>query len=345
MTVNWRALNPEVAPRQVRHRNAELQQLSRSLMPLVDGAAPEPIFLFGPSGVGKTTLAEEGLKRLGRELPGVDTHHINCRYGQTRFGTLCKVGEAVGAGLDTHPQSTSAVLTALHQLDGWHVVVLDEANQLEEPGVLLDLYDAPRIALIGIANDQERLFGRITDPTVSRLAGGELLRVRRYDRGELLDILSDRVEWALGPEWREFIQMSALTAIARLAEGDARRGIMTLREAVQNGQDVGVDHVTAALVREEAIDDANDAIREKQLARLNDHCQTVYHIIEAAGEIDRPTLYDRYCDRVADPKTDRTVQDYIGKLVNYGLIEQRGPKQDRTYIPSTALPRLEEYTG
>jgi hypothetical protein len=55
-------------------------------------------------------------------------------------------------------------------------------------------------------------------------------------------------------------------------------------------------------------------------------------VIEAAGEVDRSTLYDRYCQRVDEPRTDRTVQEYITDLVEYGLVATRGPRQNRTYL-------------
>jgi cell division control protein 6 len=341
MDVNWRGLDPETEPRRVRHRHDEIQQLLRSLQPLTDGAAPEPIFVFGASGVGKTTLVRQALRDLKNEAPGLPTHRINCRTTGTRFATLKAVGNAVGAGLQAHPRSTSEVLTQLHGLDEWAVVVLDEANQLDEPEVLIDLYECDHIATIGIANDETRLFGNISDPTGVRLTTGEQISVGRYSRDELVDILGDRAQWALGEHWQDFVARGQLRTIAEYAQGNARSGIMTLREAVQNAVDAGADRVTDAIIEERAIDDANDAIRTRQLSRVSEECRLVFELIDEAGELDREGIYARYCERVPDPRTTRTVGNWLGKLVDYGLIERRGPRQDRTFVPAPALPRPE----
>ena len=42
-------------------------------------------------------------------------------------------------------------------------------------------------------------------------------------------------------------------------------------------------------------------------------------------------LYDAYRDRVDDPKTNRTVRNYLTKMTQYDLIVAEGTSRDRTY--------------
>jgi len=49
-----RVLQPEFIPREVQHRDAEVNYLSSVLAPITDGRRADPALLYGPSGVGKT---------------------------------------------------------------------------------------------------------------------------------------------------------------------------------------------------------------------------------------------------------------------------------------------------
>ena len=52
-----RVLQPEFVPRDVVHRNYEVQTLSAALNPVTNGNKGVTTFLYGPSGVGKTCSA------------------------------------------------------------------------------------------------------------------------------------------------------------------------------------------------------------------------------------------------------------------------------------------------
>jgi Cdc6-like AAA superfamily ATPase len=52
-----RVLQDDFIPKEVAHRDPEVNQISDALSPITDGDSGETTFLFGPSGVGKTCLA------------------------------------------------------------------------------------------------------------------------------------------------------------------------------------------------------------------------------------------------------------------------------------------------
>ena len=64
MITDARVFQPEFIPREVVYRDAEINELSRALRPLIHNDPPETSFLSGPSGTGKTCLARYTLDRL-----------------------------------------------------------------------------------------------------------------------------------------------------------------------------------------------------------------------------------------------------------------------------------------
>ncbi|OIB57307.1 hypothetical protein BBD46_02115 [Natrialba sp. SSL1] len=58
MITDARVLQPEFIPREVQHRDAEVNYLSNVLNPITNGGRADPALLHGPSGVGKTCIAQ-----------------------------------------------------------------------------------------------------------------------------------------------------------------------------------------------------------------------------------------------------------------------------------------------
>ena len=58
MITDARVLDPEFIPNDVVHRDDEINRLTNTLRPIIDGKTAEPAFLHGPSGAGKTCIAQ-----------------------------------------------------------------------------------------------------------------------------------------------------------------------------------------------------------------------------------------------------------------------------------------------
>jgi len=54
-------------------------------------------------------------------------------------------------------------------------------------------------------------------------------------------------------------------------------------------------------------------------------------VIADAGEIEPGDLYEEYERRVDEPKTNRTLRNYLTKMVHYDLVEAVGKRRGRTY--------------
>jgi Cdc6-like AAA superfamily ATPase len=68
MITDARLLQPEFIPTEVKHRDAEVNTLSSVLRPLTNGGRADPAFLYGPSGTGKTCIAQFTVERLSQEV-------------------------------------------------------------------------------------------------------------------------------------------------------------------------------------------------------------------------------------------------------------------------------------
>jgi Cdc6-like AAA superfamily ATPase len=331
MIRDGRILREEHVPIEVPHRNAEKNELSRSFRPIERGEPGEKAtFVFGPSGTGKTCLSRVVLRQLEDEVPETQTKYINCWNNYSRFRTLYEVLDGFSSTVDIHRRSTPTD-ELLHRVSEYsgppYVVVLDEVDQLEDKEVLYDLYTVPNISIVLIANKEEELFAQLEDRLTSRLHGSRRIYLERYHIDELVDILEDRVRYALEGE---AISRGQLETIADAAAGDARRGLAILRNAAHEATHQGLDEISDEVI-ETVLPVALEELRQKTVDMLRDHQRALYEIIEQDAGISPNELYRRYEERVDDPRTDRTVRNYLRKMQHYGLIEAHGSSTRSSY--------------
>jgi Cdc6-like AAA superfamily ATPase len=284
----------------------------------------------GPSGAGKTCLSKFVIERLREEILDIEATYVNCWQNYTRFRALYRILDDLGRTIDIHRQSTphDELIDRLQQYDESRtVVILDEADQLEDPGLIYNLHTIPQFAVICIANNEEELFGRVDDRLVSRLRSSEHVRMDKYHTDQLFDILKARVEWGLE---QGVVTDDQLYRIADAAAGDARLGIGILRTAASKADRENRDRLTDEMLLE-AAEDSRARIRQKSLDSLTPHQRTVYSILHENGPLSPGAIYDQYTDAVDDPRTQRTVRNYLSKMTQYNLLESEGSSRDRRY--------------
>ncbi|NHX41823.1 MULTISPECIES: Cdc6/Cdc18 family protein [Haloarcula] len=329
-----RVLRAGFVPREVEHRDAEVNHLSSVLEPIVNGKPADTAIVTGPSGTGKTCISKFVTERLRGEVLDVETTYVNCWRNYTRFRTLYQVLDDLGQTIDIHRQSTphDELVDRLQQYDGPRtVIILDEVDQLEDPGILYDLHSLEQFALVCIANTEQELFSRVDDRLVSRLRSSEHVRMDKYHDEQLYDILHARTKWGLDDD---VITDTQLYQIADAAAGDARLAIGILRTAASIADRENHGRISDEMLLD-AADDARAQIRQTSLDSLTPHQQAVYDIIREHGPVGPSKIHDHYCDAVDDPRTKRTVRTYLSKMVQYNLLVAKGTSRDRQYSVTT----------
>lgn len=325
-----RVLQPQFVPEEVEHRNAEINTLSNTLKPIMDGQSGETSLLLGPSGAGKTCIAKFTVERLRENVLDIDTQYVNCWQEYTRFQVLYRILEGIGQTVNIHRRSTpkDELLDRLQGYDGpQFVVILDEVDQLEDKSVLYDLYRMPTVSMVLITNHEEELFSHLDSRLASRLRTCVRVPFEKYHLDELVSILRARARWGL---LENAIGNEQLELIADAAAGDARVAIGILRNAARRADQTSAEQITTDIVHE-AVPDGRHEVRQKTIDQLNQHQRALYDILEEQGELNPGELYEQYEERVDEPKTNRTVRNHLSKMEHYRLIVAEGKNRARTY--------------
>lgn len=336
MIQDARVLQGDFIPQEVVHRDPEVNALSNTLKPIMRGEPAETAFLLGPSGAGKTCIAQFAVERLREAVLDIEHQYVNCWQHHSRFKTLYQILDGVGETLDIHRQSTpkDELLTRLREYDGPpYVIVLDEVDQLDDASLLYDLYNTPSVSMVLIANREESLFADLDDRLQSRLHNCRRIHFDKYGIDALVDILRARVNWGLDAD---VIDTHLLERIADAAAGDARIAIGILRNAARDAEREGHDRISETHV-EAAIPATRQEIREDNVETLSPHQRVLYDIIADKGEVTPGELYSAYAEEVTDPKTKRTLRNYLQKMRHYDLIVAEGKNRGRTYRLASRL--------
>jgi orc1/cdc6 family replication initiation protein len=325
-----RVLRDDFIPKEVVHRDSEVQELSRALEPLVENEQARNVLLYGPPGTGKTCLSQYVMDKLEEELLDFNYMYINCWENYNRFKVLYKALEGIGKTLQVHRQSTPTdeLYSKLKDYDrAPYVLILDEVDQLEDEKVLYDLQGLDNVHIVMIANTQESVFYNMDDRVRSRLIDSKRIQFKAYTSDQLQDILMDRAEWGLDSS---AIDSSLIKKIALSSEGDARIAIGVLRAAARMAEERDEKEITREMIQE-AVPEAKDNNRKKNEEKLNKHQEKLYEIVNEEGEIQPGDLYENYREAMDDPKSDRMLRKYLQKMDHYNLINSEGEGRWRKY--------------
>jgi Cdc6-like AAA superfamily ATPase len=348
--IDARALQTDAVPRDIVRRNAELDQMRTAFDPLEWGELPEHVRLFGPSGAGKTSLARYFLDRLEEHVFKIETKYVDCISNFSRWGILYEILDEITTTHDLHRQSTPTdeLTRRLHEWDDApYIVVLDEVDQVVTTDILDDLYRHPTITLVLIANEERQLLSGLDERLQSRIRNSVRTPLSPYSADELVAILKDRVRQGLAlnghddhsifsrPPRNEYdsdiISERQLERIADAAAGNARDAIGTLAKAARKARRDEADTISDEFV-EWGIEQVQDEIR-KPIEDFSPHHQELYTILDEVGEMSWGDLYDKYCERIENPKTKKTVKKYRAKLAYYNhLVEEEEGRQTLVQI-------------
>jgi len=327
---NARALDAQFVPSELNHRTAAIEELRAALRPVVDGYPAEHICLYGPAGVGKTTLAKHMVSQLERSVPAVRWGYVNCIRTTGQRNVLHSLLHDIESDIDLCRRGTDAVTLddRLRAIDDPVIAIIDEISLLTEMETLNALYEVPTVTVIAITIDEHSLLTDVNNLRLeSRFRSARTITLDQYTHTELRDIVTDRARMGLRSG---VVTDEAFHRIATTASGDARLGIALLRKSAYAFPETDANRITADLV-DSITSEALRDIRERYLSLLNTQQRLLFRIIDEAGEIPAPELHRAYERQSDDPRSKSMRRRYLQSLQEYRLIESTGTGRGTTY--------------
>lgn len=118
-----RVLRAGFVPREVEHRDAEVNHLSSVLEPITNEEPADTAIVTGPSGAGKTCISQFVTERLREEVLDVETTYINCwrnctSSGRSTRSSTTSARSPTSTGSRHHTTNSSTAQRVLSPL-GW----------------------------------------------------------------------------------------------------------------------------------------------------------------------------------------------------------------------------------
>ena len=329
-----RVFTEQFIPKLISHRDNQLNTVRDSLNNILKEQSPRNVFFYGDTGTGKTSVAKYVAEELSSYSSSILKSYVNCWLYPSRFKILYNILQDFGKLLNVHRKGTPTdelfdILQKRTQ-ENFCVIILDEADKLEDGKILYDLLDLANIGLILISNSQTAFY-RMDSRVRSRLSSADNIEFPRYKEEEIMDILKNRAEWGLLPE---VIKNKQLERISSLAGGDARVAINILRIVVEEAEKGGEEKIKDSYI-ENALSKAIKKDNRETLENMNLHQKILYSIIKENNEIKPPELYERYKKICKEKGTetigDRTIRKHLERMAKYKLIHAVGKDRWRVY--------------
>lgn len=355
-------------PEKIFHRDDEIDQYITALQDIVVGQSPNNVFIYGPTGVGKTAVTNwirDKLQERATEsnIDLCTIGPINCRNYKSAYAlatSLVNEFRDPDDQLPTSGYSTDTVFSFLYEeieaVGGNVLIILDEIDNIPPDARNDFLYDLPRaednettpistaeIGLIGISNDLK--FVDALEPKVKSTLGEREIKFGPYDANELRDILSyyANIAFKNGVLENDVIPLAA--AFTAQERGDVRQGLRILEKAGELARHEGTEAVTAAHTRKatETIE-ANEILdyfeRDLSPHQAYTYLATTLAVIEPDQKPTTKRVYSLYssivetCDGTV--KSERKLYEFLDQLTMQGLVrsseQNLGRKGGRRYI-------------
>ena len=351
-------LHDDYQPQSLDERGRELEQYTDYLQPVINGAQPRNIFLYGKTGVGKTAATKYLLHHLEEDAKQYDdiqitTVYLNCEDLTSSYRVAVTLVNALRDPANQISR-TGYPLNAVYEMlwekldeiGGTVLIVLDEVDYIGDDDSILyqlprarsnDKIENSRVGIVGISNDfkfREKLDPRVEDTLCERE-----LHFPPYDASDLQNILEKRADRAFEDGVLDGDVVPLCAALAAQDRGSARQALDLLLEAGdlarrQNDATVTEDHVREAkqLLEKQRI--------EESMKDLTSHGHLTLLAVVASTVADpdgvplqKQTLYEQYQDLSEatdrDPLGGRAFHNHLAELSMLGILDRTKQNEGR----------------
>ncbi len=342
-------LDINYVPYKLPHRNRELHLLTEffSFALQFPGKMAQRVMITGDVGTGKTALSQHFGAYITREANkrGINLRyiHVNCReYRGNLFLILQHIISIFHPNFPKRGYSAEELLGIFMQIlddENTHVTLtLDEFDSLIEGEGSDAVYklsrlqetrqDKPqRLSLICILRNLKAI--EQLDVSTRSTLQSNIISLENYSKGQLVDILNDRVSLAFKPLTVSEDTVSLIAELAFSEGGNARFGIELLWRAGKyaDAEDLGV--VTPEFVRK-AVSNIHPTMRRSDLAFLSHHERLfllgVARFFEESQKayisfVEAEQAYAVVCEEFATkPHSHTQLWKYLQNLSNLGIV-------------------------
>jgi len=333
-------------PKEIKHRDKQIEQIARILAPVLKLDKPSNLFLYGKTGTGKTMSVLHTINIIKdmsdkKNLP-IKVLYLNCKLkkiADTEYRIIAQLNREMGKEIPSTGLPTDEVykifFNCLDREKKIVILVLDEIDQLVKKTGDEILYNFTRInselknsqiVLVGISNDL--VFMDVLDPRVKSSLSEEELIFPPYNALQIQDILNQRAKQAFKENSVGEGVIEKCSAYAAREHGDARRALELLRVAAELAEREGKEKVTLTELDDAEAKIEKDRILEAISTQPKQFQLILYSIISLAsckkeriftGEIYE--LYQKFCLKTnLRPLTQRRISDVLSELDMLGII-------------------------
>ncbi len=339
---NEEVLSPEYLPEFLPHRENQIKQLARNLMPASQGRKPQNTFIFGPSGIGKTAVVKFVFREF-ESYSGIKTVYINCWDFNTTQAILTEIVLRLGFPVPRRGWAKDEILSRLIEIleksKKGLIVCLDEIDQLifKSQEVLYDLlrlnqYVKNPIGIVFVSNNPH-VFANVEQRIKSSL-NIEEIEFKPYSLMEMKDILEERIKEGF---FKVEKGVSLIVANHAVKKGsDVRVGLECLLKAgriaeEENADILKVEHVKKVL---KEVKEVKPKILKERISETE---KEILKILEEKRSFTSGELYKVYSNKTENPITQRRFREFLKHLASIGLIKIKEKKtRGKTRIISLA---------
>jgi cell division control protein 6 len=371
-------LDLSYVPRRLLHRDVEMRLLKEffSFVLTQPWRMAQKVLIVGDVGTGKTALSQrfgadivEQARQRGLNLNYI---HVNCR--QYRGSLFLILHHAITFFHPSFPKRgfsaeelLNIFLQVLDEENAYVILTLDEFESLIEREGSESVYKLTRLQEVRIDKPQRfslicilRNLGVLDklDPSTRSTLQSNIIRLERYTKEQLIDIVNDRVQLAFKPSK---VLEDTVSLIAELAEsegGNARFAIELLWRAGKYADAEGLGIVTPECVRK-AVSSIFALVKKSDIAALSFHEKLFLlgvarffkenedRAYATLTEVERE--YAIACEEFeVQPHTHTQLWKYLQMLSTMGIIRKTvstAGRRGRTtfiYLPTVSAHELEK---
>lgn len=359
---NFKALDFDFVPKDLPHRDMQIRRLFTIFSPIVDSNVSQNAFITGPTGTGKTVLSkkfcmdfQDFARKGGKNVQFV---LVNCRQRNTENAVMLRILTHFQPYFPDRGFSINEMMESLRkelEKEKAHlIVVLDEVDVLLKKTKSSDIIyhfsrfneesiEAKKLLSL-ILVSQKNVLDMLDSPSLSTFKRGNIVRLDKYLRDELIAIVEQRIELAFHPD---AVDLGVNELISDIASewGDARFAIELLEKsgmlADENKEQlVSPEHVRAAKA------ETYSTVTESKLGDLDKNRKLILIAISRslkkkayATTGDAEKMYELVCEEFEEKKLGHTqFWKYLKELDNIGIIQAK--KSSKGLVGTTTLISL-----